>query len=107
MTKVPVFSAEESASEVQISINLPERQAIETIRISRLIFSLFLLNTRHSGRQGAPLPRLCFAQLALPLSQLPQKATIFAMKSVTYTQTYEHTNGHPQLFIFIEYMLKL
>ena len=39
-----VFSAVESASEVQISINLPERQTIETIRIMRLNFSLFLLN---------------------------------------------------------------
>ena len=30
-------------------------------------------------------------QLALPLSQLPQKATIFAMKSVTYIQMNEWT----------------
>ena len=44
------------------------------------------------GAKGAPLPRLCFTQLALPLSQLPKKAIIFAMKSVKYTQTYEHTN---------------
>ena len=43
------------------------------------------------GTKGAPLPRLCFAQLALPLSQLTQKATIFAMKSVTYILTNEQT----------------
>ena len=40
-------------------------------------------------------------QHTLPLSKLPQKATIFAMKSVMYTWTYEHTNiqtnTHPQL----------
>ena len=27
-----------------------------------------IYNTRHSGPQGAPLPRICFAQLALPLT---------------------------------------
>ena len=31
------------------------------------------------------------AQLALPLSHLPQKAIIFAMKSVMYTHTHEQT----------------
>ena len=50
------------------------------------------------GATGTPLPRLYLAQLALPLSQLTQKATIFAMKSVTYILTNKRTNGHPQLF---------
>ena len=48
------------------------------------------------GIQGPKAPlSLGFASLSLlyllPLSQLPQKATIFAMKSVMYIQTHERT----------------
>ena len=54
---------------------------------SKMIYKLLGIQ----GAKGTPLPRLCFAQLTLPLSKLPQKATIFAVKSVTYTQTHERT----------------
>ena len=39
------------------------------------------------GAEGAPLPALCFAQLALAFSYY----TIFTMKRVTYTQIYTWT----------------
>ena len=45
------------------------------------------------GAQGAPLPRLCFAQLALTLLI----ATVFAIKALCYGPTDGRTNGHPQL----------
>ena len=55
------------------------------------VFNYVLLGIR--GAKGTPLPRLCFAQLALTLLI----ATVFATKALRYGWTDGRTNGHPQL----------